>query len=95
MFRLKYFFLRGGPIVSDEGFSVDFKPRGAVTYHDEQGTILVDADQGLVHEWYLSTQRVYVGDKHGPLLKDEERKKLVLERIVAAGKYGNLSVRLD
>jgi hypothetical protein len=96
MLRRKYFFLRGGPVVSDEGFSVSFKDRTKILYEDEMGGVVVSGEQmAKISNWAVYPNRMHVGSFKGPKLEDAARRQLVLSRIAEVAKFQGMTIEVD
>jgi hypothetical protein len=96
LFRRKYRFLRGGPITSDEGFTVSFEGRTRVIYEDEQGKVIISGEQlADVSNWVLYANRIYVGPDVQQKLESDERKALIVKRVVAAGEFQGIKIDVD
>ena len=96
MFKRKYWFLRGGPVVSDEGFSVSFRGRTTIHYEDGKENVIVSGEQmARVSDWVVYANRMSIGSYPGPKLSDESRRQLIVERITAAGRFLGMSVEVD
>ena len=93
MFRRKWF---SGTIVSNEGFSVRFNARTSVQYMDGDGTAFASCERVSARSYVLyANQPMRAGAPSGPTIKDETRRKMITERIVAAGQFDGLSIEVD
>jgi len=93
MSRRKYRFLPGGPVITDEAFSVHFIPQTTIKYEDEIETVYVSGEQGALTDlWALfPLQPMYIGSVgSNRRLEDENRKKLI---VAAAAQY--FGIKLD
>ena len=94
MFRRKYFFLFGGPVVSDEGFTVSFEGRCPIIYEDEQGKVIVDGEMMVDGSWVLYENRMWVGPAKQKI-EDKARRTLIVQRVLAAAQYQRTKIDVD
>jgi len=98
LFRRRYFFLRGGPVVSDEGFTVTIKGRATIIYEDEQGEVFVSGEQmgsGSDCDWVLHANRMYLDSTLKQKLENEQRRALIVQRVLAAGEFQRIAIDVD
>jgi hypothetical protein len=91
-------FLLGGAVVSDEGFTVTIEGRATIIYEDEHGKVIVSGERLFSAsdcDWVMYANRMYLDPTLKQKLENEQRRALIVQRVLSAGKFQGITIDVD